>query len=53
MGKYVAENTVKKMIQANKPIKGANVAVLGITFKEDCPDKADVIVESTKEHAGE
>jgi UDP-N-acetyl-D-galactosamine dehydrogenase len=37
MGKYVAENTVKKMIQANKPIKGANVAILGITFKEDCP----------------
>ena len=31
MGKYVAENTVKKMIQANKPIKGANVAILGIT----------------------
>jgi UDP-N-acetyl-D-galactosamine dehydrogenase len=29
MGKYVAENTVKKMIQANKPIKGANVAILG------------------------
>jgi UDP-N-acetyl-D-galactosamine dehydrogenase len=44
MGKYVAENTVKKMIQANKPIKGANVAVLGITFKEDCPDSRNTRV---------
>src|SRR5690554_1914062 len=38
MGKYVAENTVKKMIQANIQIKGARVAVLGVTFKENCPD---------------
>lgn len=38
MGKYVAENTVKQMIQANKQIKGAEVAVLGVTFKENCPD---------------
>jgi UDP-N-acetyl-D-glucosamine/UDP-N-acetyl-D-galactosamine dehydrogenase len=38
MGKYVAENTVKKLIQANKNVKGSNVAVFGITFKENCPD---------------
>ena len=38
MGKYVAENTVKKLIQANKNIKGANVGILGFTFKENCPD---------------
>ena len=38
MGKYVAENTVKLMIKANKQIKGAKVAVLGLTFKENCPD---------------
>ena len=44
MGKYVAENTVKKMIQANKPIKGAQVAILGITFKEDCPDSRNTRV---------
>jgi UDP-N-acetyl-D-galactosamine dehydrogenase len=44
MGKYVAENTVKKMIQANKPIKGANVAIMGITFKEDCPDSRNTSV---------
>jgi len=38
MGKYVAENTVKKMIQANKQVNGSRVAVFGITFKENCPD---------------
>lgn len=38
MGKYVAENTVKKMIKANKPINGSKVAIFGITFKENCPD---------------
>lgn len=38
MGKYVAENTVKHLIKANKQIKGAKVAILGITFKENCPD---------------
>lgn len=38
MGKYVAENTVKKMINANVQIKGAKVAIFGITFKENCPD---------------
>lgn len=44
MGKYVAENTVKKMIQANRQIKGAKVAVLGITFKENCPDSRNTKV---------
>ena len=44
MGKYVAENTVKKMIQANRQIKGARVAVLGITFKENCPDSRNTKV---------
>lgn len=38
MGKYVAESTVKKMIQADISIKHANVAILGFTFKENCPD---------------
>ena len=38
MGKYVAENTVKKMIKANKQINGSKVAVFGVTFKENCPD---------------
>ena len=38
MGKYVAEQTVKQMIQAGFPVKGSHVNVLGLTFKEDCPD---------------
>ena len=38
MGKYVAENIVKKLITAEKPVRNAKVAILGFTFKEDCPD---------------
>jgi UDP-N-acetyl-D-glucosamine/UDP-N-acetyl-D-galactosamine dehydrogenase len=38
MGKYVAEQTVKQLIQAGSPVKGADIIVLGLTFKEDCPD---------------
>ena len=38
MGKYVAENTVKKMIKADKQIKGSKVGIFGVTFKENCPD---------------
>lgn len=38
MGKYVAEQTVKEMINAGSSIKGADVIVLGLTFKENCPD---------------
>lgn len=38
MGKYVAENIVKSLIKANKTVKGARVAILGFTFKENCPD---------------
>jgi UDP-N-acetyl-D-galactosamine dehydrogenase len=50
MGKYIAEQTVKQMIQAGSHIKGARVNVLGITFKENVPDLrnskvADLIVE--------
>lgn len=38
MGKYCAENLVKKLIQADVPVKNAKVAILGFTFKENCPD---------------
>jgi UDP-N-acetyl-D-galactosamine dehydrogenase len=38
MGKFVAENTVKKMIKAGKAVKGARVLLLGLTFKEDVGD---------------
>jgi UDP-N-acetyl-D-galactosamine dehydrogenase len=38
MGKFIAEQTIKQMIQAGSQVKGAKVNVLGLTFKEDCPD---------------
>lgn len=38
MGKYVAENIVKSLIKADKTVKDAKVAILGFTFKENCPD---------------
>ncbi|MDD4573331.1 MAG: nucleotide sugar dehydrogenase [Sphaerochaeta sp.] len=38
MGRYVAEHVVKNLISVESPVKGAKVAVLGFTFKENCPD---------------
>jgi len=38
MGKYIAEKTIKTMISNDKKIKNSNILVLGVTFKEDCPD---------------
>jgi len=38
MGSYVAQETVKMMIKKGATIKGSKVLVLGITFKENCPD---------------
>lgn len=38
MGKYIAEQTIKQMIAAGSPIKGAHVNILGLTFKENCAD---------------
>jgi UDP-N-acetyl-D-glucosamine/UDP-N-acetyl-D-galactosamine dehydrogenase len=38
MSKYIADRTVKEMIKVGKVIKGANILMLGVTFKEDCPD---------------
>lgn len=38
MSKYVAEQTIKMLIRANKQVHGSKVAMLGITFKEDVPD---------------
>lgn len=54
MGKYVAENCVKNMIKADKQIKGATVAIFGITFKENVPDvrntKVIDIISELKEY---
>ncbi len=38
MGKYIAEICVKRLINADTPIKGARVGILGFTFKENVPD---------------
>ena len=38
MGKYIAEQTVKLLAKRGRHVTGARVAVLGLTFKEDCPD---------------
>ncbi|RFN60029.1 nucleotide sugar dehydrogenase [Marixanthomonas ophiurae] len=38
MGNYVAQEVIKLMIQKDAKVKNGNVLVLGITFKENCPD---------------
>jgi len=38
MGKYIAEQTVKQMIANGSYVRGAKVNILGLTFKENCPD---------------
>lgn len=54
MGKYVAENCVKSLIAVDKHIKGAKIAILGFTFKENCPDTRNTkvvdIVNELKEY---
>ena len=54
MGKYVAENLVKNLIKADKNVKNARVAILGFTFKENCPDTRNTkiidIVNELKEY---
>jgi UDP-N-acetyl-D-galactosamine dehydrogenase len=50
MGAYVAQQTLKQLIKSGSPLPGAKVIVLGLTFKENCPDLrnskvADVIRE--------
>ena len=54
MGRYVAENTVKGLIKSDKAVKNARVAILGFTFKENCPDTRNTrvidIVRELKEY---
>ena len=50
MAKFVAEKTVKQIIAAGFPVKGSKVNVVGLTFKENCPDLrnskvADIVSE--------
>lgn len=54
MGKYVADAAVKKMIEANQAPKKSKVVILGLTFKENCPDtrnsKVDDIIKRLNEY---
>ena len=55
MGKYIAEQTVKQLVKKGHPVCDANVVILGLTFKEDCPDLrnskvADIITELREYH---
>ncbi|EOU2000536.1 nucleotide sugar dehydrogenase [Clostridium perfringens] len=54
MGKFIAENVIKLMINSNKKIKNSKVGILGVTFKENCPDcrntKVIDIIEELKEY---
>lgn len=53
MGKYVAESLVKDLIRANIPVKHAKVAILGFTFKENCPDTRNTKVIDIYKELGE
>jgi nucleotide sugar dehydrogenase len=54
MCKYVVENLIKNLIKADVPVKNAKVAILGFTFKENCPDTRNTriidIVNSIREY---
>ena len=54
MGKYIVENLVKNLIEANINVQGAKVAILGFTFKENVPDTRNTkiidIIEELKEY---
>lgn len=45
MGEFVADAIIKKLILTNKVVKKAKVVILGITFKENCPDTRNSKVE--------
>ncbi len=53
MGKFVADASIKQMILAGKSPKNCKVIILGLTFKENCPDtrnsKVDDIIKSLNE----
>jgi UDP-N-acetyl-D-galactosamine dehydrogenase len=55
MGKYVADEAIKLIVKKELNVKGANVLVMGITFKENCPDVrntkvVDIIAELKNYH---
>ena len=54
MGKFIAEKTIKKLIEAEKIVKNSHVLIMGLTFKENCPDlrnsKVEDIIKELKEY---
>lgn len=54
MGRYVADSAIKKMIEAGQAPKNSKVVILGLTFKENCPDtrnsKVDDIIKRLNEY---
>ena len=53
MGKYVAESVVKNIIKADLPVNNAKVAILGFTFKENCPDTRNTKIIDIYNELGE
>ncbi len=53
MGRYVAESLVKSLIKVSIPVKHARVAILGFTFKENCPDTRNTKVIDIYKELGE
>ena len=53
MGKYVAESVVKNIIKADMTVKNAKVAILGFTFKENCPDTRNTKIIDIYNELGE
>ena len=50
MGKYIANQTIKEMIKSGKVVKKSDVLILGIAFKEDCPDMRNTkVIDIIKE----
>jgi UDP-N-acetyl-D-galactosamine dehydrogenase len=54
MGEYVASQIIKSMIKKNIPINGSTILILGVTFKENCPDVRNTkiidVIKSLKEY---
>lgn len=53
MGKYVAENCIKQLIAAGHTVKDAKIAILGFSFKENCPDTRNTKVIDIVNELGE
>lgn len=53
MGKYVADAAVKKMVEAGQAPKNSKVVIMGLTFKENCPDIRNSKVEDIIKRLGE